>query len=144
MDSNSRHPQIPLLVSLIKTNRLRLQMQERAYIAGPMRGYKWFNHPAFDSAKEEVERMGFIPVSPADIDRSFGFDPFSLGEDYDWNDIKSCGIDLSEVIDRDLEVLKSCSVIYMLRGWESSKGSVAEKAVAEWRGLVILYQDDCK
>ncbi len=29
----------------------------------------------------------------------------------------------------------------MLRGWEWSKGAIAEKALAEWMELTLLYQD---
>jgi hypothetical protein len=39
---------------------------------------------------------------------------------------------LGDLIDSD--------AIYMLRGWEQSKGARAEHAVAVWIGLEIIYQ----
>ena len=36
--------------------------------------------------------------------------------------------------------LVDCDAIYMLRGWENSKGARAEHAVAVWVGLDIMYQ----
>ena len=45
------------------------------YVAGPMRGKKFFNFPAFDDAKEDLESQGFSVISPADLDRAVGFDP---------------------------------------------------------------------
>jgi len=39
-----------------------------------------------------------------------------------------------------LNTLMLCTHIYMLRGWERSKGARAEHAVAVWIGLEIMYQ----
>ncbi|MEM1225951.1 MAG: DUF6378 domain-containing protein [Planctomycetota bacterium] len=112
------------------------------YIAGPMRGKPFFNFPAFDEAKAKLESEGFRVVSPADLDRQAGFDPELLGSYYDWHDLNKCGFSLMDAIERDVEALKKCSGIFMLSGWEASKGAKAEKALAEWMGLSVLYQDD--
>lgn len=116
--------------------------QITVYIAGPMRGKPFFNFPAFDEAKEVLEVKGFAVISPADLDRQIGFDPELLGSDYDWNDLNKCEFSLMDAIDRDVAALKKCQAIYMLDGWESSKGAKAEKALAEWMGLSVLYQGE--
>jgi len=41
------------------------------FIAGPMRGYKDYNFPAFDRAERILRNMGYHPVSPAVMDRLF-------------------------------------------------------------------------
>jgi hypothetical protein len=112
------------------------------YVAGPMRGKRFFNFPAFDEAKAILESKGFTVISPADLDRSIGFDPETFGGDYDWNDLNKCEFSLMDAIDRDVAALKKCDAIYMLRGWQLSKGANAEKALAEWMGLEVVYQDD--
>lgn len=112
------------------------------YIAGPMRGKMSFNFPAFDAARDSFERRGFIVFSPADLNREAGFDPELLGSDYDWTDLNKCDFSLLDAIDRDVAALKQCDAIYMLSGWEGSKGAKAEKALAEWIGLEVVYQDD--
>ena len=112
----------------------------RVYIAGPMRGYKYFNFPAFDAAKAELVEAGYDVVSPADLDRDAGFTPEILGSDYDWHDLNRCDFSLMEAIDRDVKALKTCDVIYMLRGWENSRGALAEKALAEWLDLLVMFQ----
>ena len=113
----------------------------KIYIAGPMRGIPYFNFPAFDRAKKYLENIGHAVVSPADIDRENGFDPINLGPDYDWEhwDGKAFGFSLQETIDRDLKALKECDAIFMLEGWENSRGARAEKALAEWMGLIVTY-----
>jgi hypothetical protein len=111
------------------------------YIAGPMRGKKYFNFSAFDAAKVDLANMGHEPVSPADLDRAAGFDPMLMPEDSDWSNLEKCNFALHDAINRDIEAMKACGAIYMLRGWESSFGAKAEKALAEWMGLRVMYQE---
>lgn len=111
------------------------------YIAGPMRGKEFFNFPAFDNAKLWLEHCGYVAISPADLDREAGFDPYLLGSEADWNNLEKCDFSLSDAIDRDIKALKQCDLIYMLHGWERSKGAKAEKALAEWMGLEVLHQE---
>jgi hypothetical protein len=105
-----------------------------------MRGIKRFNFPAFDQAESFLKDRGFNVISPANLDREAGFDPILLPDDYDWMDLDIIGFSLNEAIDRDVAALKKCDAIYMLNGWENSRGAKAEKALAEWLGLQVEYQ----
>lgn len=113
--------------------------KKKIYIAGPMRGIKHFNFPAFDRARDLLE-SSWLPISPADLDRSIGFDETAFPDDYDWIDLKKANFSLNDAIDRDVDAIKACDAIYMLDGWPSSKGAKAEKALAEWLGLEVLYE----
>jgi hypothetical protein len=112
-------------------------MGMRIYIAGPMRGIPLYNFPAFDAAKEKLISLGHIPISPADIDRSNGFDPAKLPVDHDWDSIESIGLDVRQIVRRDLMALVSCEAVYLLDGWRESIGARAEVAVAQWLGLPL-------
>lgn len=114
-------------------------MIKKIYIAGPMRGIKHFNFPAFDRARDSLS-MAWNVVSPADLDREIGFDEKAFPEDYDWIDLKKANFSLQDAIDRDLAAIKTCDAIYMLDGWQSSNGAKAEKALAEWLGLQVIYE----
>ena len=114
----------------------------KIYIAGPMRGKKWFNFPDFDWAKECLMRAGWEVISPADLDREIGFDVKSLPPDTDWSDVSKLGFDLRAAIQRDVAAIRQCDAIFMLHGWSESRGAKAEKAVAEWLGLMVFYQID--
>jgi hypothetical protein len=113
--------------------------QLRFYIAGPMRGRKYYNFPAFDAAKAKIRRLGHIAISPADIDRENGFDPFELPPDHDWNTIPE-SLKLHDLIRRDIEAILSCDVILQLDGWSDSTGACAETAVARWAGLTAIEE----
>ncbi len=43
-------------------------------------------------------------------------------------------------LDGDLEMLKRCDAIYMLRGWEKSKGATAEHQLAIKMGLEVYFE----
>lgn len=108
--------------------------RKRIFISGPMTGIQWFNFHAFDEARNRVEAMGHIAVSPADLDRMVGLDPFRLPHDWDWTKMPA-GFSLEDAIDRDIDALKQCDGILLLEGHENSVGSRAEKAYADWRRI---------
>lgn len=113
--------------------------QATIYIAGPMRGYKFYNFPAFDAAEGRLIVAGYKVVNPAAIDRSIGSDPMKLPVDTDWNAAPP-DFNIVDCAKRDLTALQSCAEVYMLDGWQKSKGALAEKAVAEFMGLIVSYQ----
>jgi len=43
-------------------------------------------------------------------------------------------------LDMDLEILKRCDLIYMMRGWEKSVGATAELDLARTNGLPTIYE----
>ena len=115
------------------------QNRRSIYVAGPMRGVPLFNFPAFDAAATRLTWEGWRVVSPAELDRRRGFDPLELPIDFDWSTLPQ-GFDLREAVARDLENLQQCDAIYMLDGWQKSRGARAELATAEWLGLEVLHQ----
>jgi hypothetical protein len=114
----------------------------RVYIAGPMRGKAYFNFPEFIRAARSLRAAGFEAVSPAELDIACGLDPYFMPESTDWNDIAACGIDIKVAAYRDLTALLSCDAVYMLIGWRNSVGASAEKTVADWVGIKVIYQED--
>ncbi len=107
---------------------------KRIYISGPMLRYRYYNFPMFDAAAEHLHRLGFEPVSPADMDRELGFDPMKLPEDHDWNQLPR-GWNIRDVAKRCCEAVLSCDGIYLLPGMEYSKGAKSELQLAKWIGL---------
>jgi hypothetical protein len=108
------------------------------YIAGPMRGIPFYNFAAFDKAKVFLLKHGHRVISPADMDRENGFDPWTLPNDHDWESLD--GFDLRAAIRRDLVAIQESDAIFMLEGWQNSKGATVEKSVAEWLGLDVFYE----
>lgn len=101
-----------------------------------MRGRPQYNFPAFDEAKAALEAKGHEVISPADIDRAMGHDPSTLPADHDWTTIPE-GLDLKEIVRRDVEAICQCDTMGLLPGWVMSKGAIAEFGVAQWLGLEI-------
>lgn len=111
----------------------------RIYIAGPMRGHKFYNFPAFDRMRDDIIAAENCPVSPADLDRANGFDATKLPENFDWLNIPY-GFDFAAAIKRDVAALLDCDAIVMLDGWQQSRGAQAELAIARWFGLGEYYE----
>jgi hypothetical protein len=101
-----------------------------------MRGHRFYNFPLFDSAAKWLAVAGYEPVNPAEIDRLNGFDPTALPADHDWSTLPE-GLPISDLVRRDVDAILTCEAIYMLPGWESSVGAVAEYNIAKWLGLEI-------
>ena len=45
-----------------------------------------------------------------------------------------------ESLRRDLKILNDCNAIFMIKGWEDSKGATLEHWYAKRRGLLIIYE----
>lgn len=101
------------------------------YIAGPMTGYFKFNFPAFDAARDNLERDWNV-ISPADMDRDLGFDP---------DDGIVTAEFLRDAMRRDINAVMAVDAVYALKGWEQSKGASAEVALAKWRGIPVHFEE---
>jgi hypothetical protein len=105
----------------------------RVYISGGMRGYPLFNFPAFDAAAVALRSEGWTVYSPAEHDRSTGFDA-SLGLDM------QADFDITEAFRWDVSVLLAVDAVYFLDGWERSQGANTEHAVAVSIGIQRMYE----
>lgn len=105
------------------------------YVSGPMRGIPDFNFPAFDAARDLGHRLGYIIISPADMDRAVGI--------HENTDLAEAKVDVHSFVKRDVAVLLSLDPkkgdgIALLEGWERSTGAMAELFIARWLGLRIV------
>lgn len=112
---------------------------KKVYIAGPMRGKAHFNFDSFDHAAEKLKADGWVAISPTDMDRVY--------EGWEWYPPEDLKVDHGlkiRCISRDLALLitfdPTTDAIYLLKGWEDSKGALTEKALAEFLGLTIMFQ----
>jgi hypothetical protein len=110
------------------------------YIAGPMRGFKDFNFPSFDRQAKVLLIQGWEVINPAEMDRENGeppSDPMEYNPLVNYEDREF----MRKVLKRDImEICENCTAIYMMSGWEKSKGATAEWSVAKALGLSIYYE----
>jgi hypothetical protein len=109
-----------------------------AYIAGPMRGIKYYNYHAFLEAENFLKMHNINPINPHTLDfEKNNFTPLSLPENSDWNNIPSC-LNIKDIIKADIEAVLRADFIYALRGWRKSRGACAEIGVALWASIEII------
>jgi hypothetical protein len=92
----------------------------RVYVAGPMTGLPDFNYPAFHAAAAQLRAQGLHVENPAEHGNTEGAD---------WEDY----------VRYDLGRLATCSAIYLLPGWENSKGAQLEVHVARTLEMFVMY-----
>ena len=110
---------------------------DKVYIAGPMRGIPEFNREEFAKAERMLKWTGKEVVNPWQLDVDDGMDMSSPSGDT--SDIEGFNDEsMKDIIRKYVELLISCDAIFMLNGWEDSKGASAEYAVAQWMGLEVL------
>ena len=86
-----------------------------------MAGIKNRNSTAFQEATKKYKLQGYIVLNPDDLPNSTKISP-------------------AQYMDIDLAMIRACDEIYMLKGWEKSKGARLEHAYAVFLGLKITYQ----
>lgn len=110
----------------------------RTYIAGPIAGRTQAEYSEhFAAAARHVrEVLGLAPVNPVlvpPVQHAGACPPgYHAGE--------GSGHSSACHMRADLEVLLSCDAIYLLSGWERSRGASVEKSVADACGMRVLYE----
>lgn len=122
------------------------------YIAGPMRGIENYNFEMFDACRDWVHKSAwFAPgefpaklnvISPADEDRRRGIvieTGTPEGGDYhvEWKGAADEEAAFEECMRHDLPIVARADRIYLLPGWQASRGALAEVDVALACGVEV-------
>tara|TARA_R110001592_G_scaffold290290_1_gene559399 strand:+ start:3128 stop:3511 length:384 start_codon:yes stop_codon:yes gene_type:complete len=102
----------------------------KIYIAGPMSGIVGLNWTKFNQKETDLASAGWTVINPARMDYESGLDPATELTEYDYEDAAR----------RDIEALKSCDAIYLMSGFQFSKGACWERALAKHWGLRRYYE----
>lgn len=132
----------------------------RIYISGPMTGKPDLNREAFYLAEVKLRNAWHFVINPFDISGDFGteeelaktFAALYWCDDHLKDDTSAD--DFAEVypkariarcvMDADLAAVRACDAIYLLRGWENSRGAKKELAEAlKHRIEVNACADSC-
>ena len=101
---------------------------KKVYIAGPITGLPNYNFAEFDRAAAIIGARGLEAMNPAEIGRKWLIDHAHKEPNAsEYQDLLSAG----------REQLRQCGRIYLLRGWEKSKGALSELSYALIMGLQV-------
>ena len=101
-----------------------MSRRPQCYIAGPMRGIPFCNFPAFAEASDALEASGWNVFSPHLNDIEKGLIPDANGD-------PGAQLPLKAYMVTDLAQVCQSDAIFMLPGWENSKGANLEHNVAQ-------------
>lgn len=95
----------------------------KVYISGPITGIDFGNRFAFSCARSSLELCRYEVVDPSEV---------QLDDEASWADYMRA----------DLKLLLDCDYIYMLEGWENSRGARIERELAENLGIEEIDLDE--
>lgn len=110
--------------------------KEKIYIAGPMSGYEDHNKPAFVEAEQYL--ISLFQGEPFEIFNPINHEASLMVQKGLVRDTQEA-YRMCMAIDCDF-ICKHATMIYMLDGWENSKGAMAEWTLAKCLGIRIVYQ----
>lgn len=89
----------------------------KCYISGPMTGIVDFNFPAFFSAENILQKICGHVVNPARIAKEI--------------EKKILNPEYGDYLRADITRLMNCDCVFLLAGYEGSRGATLEKRIAE-------------
>ena len=96
----------------------------RIYISGPITGHDDYM-TQFAAAEKELEAVGYTVINPAkEIANIPGIQEFSY----------------EQIMTVCIGMLAACDIIYMLRGWQESRGANREYGFALGKGKIIMWE----
>ena len=105
-------------------------MIKKIFISGPMTGIEKYNFPKFDKTEKLLSRYyGYKVVNPAKIARK-----------YKVKDVLEHREVFDKMVNEELDALRKCTAIYLLKGWEKSDGVKRELAMALALNLEIILE----
>jgi hypothetical protein len=111
----------------------------KVYLAGPMRGHKNFNFPAFDFATAKLRSYGHEVFSPAERDRTAYGAEIENNPTGDEAKVANPVCTIRDCMSADCEwISRNADAIALLPGWETSSGARAEHALGVAIGLTIM------
>lgn len=102
-------------------------MNKTIYIAGPMARIADLNFPAFYAAEQRLKKLGYTVINPARFAGVFGDQP--------------TGKLLDACCEAELAAIPFLDAIYLLRGWEASKGARTELTLALLGNKEIILEE---
>lgn len=107
-----------------------------------MTGCPWFNFDAFDKAEGEIEKLCCDEPDGYKIYNPIYFASLVFTQEELNDGIVKEGMEerLESLAKLEMDILATCDIIYMIRGWESSVGAMREWNFAYKHDIEIVYQ----
>ena len=97
-------------------------MTKSVYISGPISGYDLAERKeAFERAAKRYRMQGYLVSNP-------------------FNSGVPATASWEEHMKADIAMLMQCDIIYLLEGWQDSRGSQIEKNLAEVVGIKVMHE----
>ncbi len=111
-----------------------LEPQVLIYVSGPMTDQPNFNREAFEELRQYIEsEPGHKVIIPGD------------GEEYTYEELETLTAtpeNRERWLRKDVEDILRCDEVWVLPGWEQSRGSTFEVLIALELGIPVVTEND--
>lgn len=112
------------------------------YLAGPMSGIPQFNYPQFFSVAQSLRAAGYDIISPAEQDTPEKLAEILASTDGDLSKVEAITGTWGDFLSHDVKlVADEVQGLFLLPGWEKSRGAKLEAFVAVLCGHTLTEVD---
>lgn len=111
---------------MTKSNKIPTKDIHKVYICGKMSGLPEYNYPRFNQVASELRLKGYFVENPAEVQ----VENAVWHKEWEWHDYMKAAI----------QQLIRCDAIYVLNGYETSKGANIEIQLAKDLGINVYYE----
>lgn len=109
--------------NLLQHGSTETERDRRIFISGPISNTDDYME-RFEKAEINLKGQGYLPINPTK------FSQHLLDAEFKWD----------EFMDVTIALLKQCRHIYMLPGWENSRGAIMEYRYAIEHKLIVISE----
>lgn len=125
-----QEPKLGAILADLVRDTMRATKVTKCYLAGPMSGYPEYNYPAFAAAADALRANGWVVFNPAENEADESEKQGGTAAEYR----KYLAIDLPAVLESER--------VFVLPGWEKSRGARMEVSLALLAGIEVWPYDD--
>ena len=103
----------------------------KIFVSGPMTEIENYNIPEFNRVARMLRNKGWEVINPVDICNKYTIDKVLNDKNV-----------FEKMINEELELLKTCDAIYMMKGWEDSIGANREYILARKYYLKFIFEQN--
>jgi len=112
-------------------------VKKSIFISGPMTDIPEHNYPEFARVEEALQSMGWEVVNPVKFNQEYDH-----GDVEGWDWLATHPLDLRECFQKEWDAVRRCDAIFLLDGWQDSRGARAEVAEALKHNKEIHLQSE--
>ena len=116
----------------------------KVYVCGKMTGLPEYNYPKFIEVAENLRQKGFTVYNPVDaqvdLETIHEVDNFMFNRLTGEKPVEEARFEWEDYMKASLKMMLECDIVYVLDGYEDSRGANVEIQLAKQLGMYIVTE----